>query len=308
MVGTLARVLPLFDPQGRALRQFASEDGYLMLTIARNLAIGNGFSVENGETATNGTQPLMTLVYAGLFWLVGGDKVWGVVLVQALGLVVALAGAWLLYRIGASFLADDHDAAALAATAAAAWYVSPIATRYTQNCLETGTAAVIPMAVGLFFLRRHPGEQITRPLRQYAVLGALLGSCFWVRNDAVLLSAAVCLVLLLAEAKPDHVTRQRRFLEALITGLVALVVASPWLLFNYLKFGHVVPVSGISEGAGIPIGYNIEHLPSILVEQISIVALIPKALETTPIMLALQTSIVVLWVGGVIWYLSLIHI
>ncbi len=138
-VGTAARALPLFDLDGRALRQFPSEDGYLMLTIARNLAIGNGLSIEAGTTLTNGTQPLMTGVYAGLFWVVGGDKLWGVVLVQVLGIALALLSAFVLYRVGSILFANDRNGAALAAIAAAAWYLAPLGTRYTQNCLETST-------------------------------------------------------------------------------------------------------------------------------------------------------------------------
>ena len=301
LLGTVVRVLPLLDPSGRALRQYASEDGYLMLTIARNLAIGNGLSVENGITDTNGTQPLMTFVYSGLFWLAGGDKVWGVVLVQVLGIAIALLGALLLYRIGRSLLQDDEHAPALAAIAAAAWYVAPIGARYTQNCLETGAAALLPMAVGLFFLRRAPGPDRRWPVRACVALGALLGVAFWVRNDAVLLSAAVCLALLLSGIRRGSVPVSRRIVESGSTGLTALAIASPWLIFNYASFGHVVPVSGVSQGAEIPLGHNLAQLPSILAEQISIVALIPERWETVPVVLVLTWALVLAWSVGVYW-------
>src|SRR5215470_7200811 len=89
-MGLAVRVAPLFDLQGRNLRQFPSEDGYLMLTIARNIALGHGMSIAGGTIATNGTQPLMAYVYALAFWLVGGDKTWGVLLVQVLQIAIAL--------------------------------------------------------------------------------------------------------------------------------------------------------------------------------------------------------------------------
>jgi hypothetical protein len=300
-IGTVARALPLFDPYGRALRQFASEDGYLMLTIARNLALGNGLSVEDGTTLTNGTQPLMTFVYAGLFWLVGGDKVWGVVLVQALGIAIAIVGAWLLYRVGIHLLRGGPHAVELSAIAAGAWYVAPIGARYTQNCLETGAAAVLPMAVGLYFLRNSPGPDHFWVLRRCMGLGALLGLAFWFRNDAVLLSGAVCLILLFSGVARGSVGFGRRFVEAGSVGMTALLIASPWLTFNYVSFGHVVPVSGISEGAEIPFGYNIAQLPSILAEQISIVALIPESWETRPPVLVLTWLLVIAWCGGLYW-------
>ena len=301
LIGTVVRTLPLFDPTGRALRQFASEDGYLMLTIARNLAIGNGLSVENGMTPTNGTQPLMTFVYAGLFWLVDGNKVWGVVLAQVLGVAVALVGALLLYRIGLLFLRGYEGAATVSAVAAAAWYVAPIGARYTQNCLETGAAAVVPMCVGLVFLQGSPG-----PLRQWrlarcAVLGTLLGVAFWVRNDSVLLSGAVCLAIVLSGLHRGPVSIGRRIVEAGCVGFTALAVASPWLVFNYSSFGHVVPVSGISQGANIPLGYNLARVPSILAEQVSIVALIPGLWETTPLVLTVATAVVLVWSGAAYW-------
>lgn len=296
LVGTTARALPLLDPRGRTLRQFASEDGYLMLTIARNLALGNGLSVELGKTATNGTQPLMTGVYAGLFWLVGGDKVWGVFLVQLLGIVIALLTAFLLYRVGLLLFASDQNQAALAAIAAAAWYVAPLGARYTQNCLETGAAALLPLAVGLFFLQHRLGPDHIWPLRRCLELGGLLALAFWVRNDAVLLSVAVCSVLVLSGLGSGPVPLRRRMFEAGCIGFVALLIVSPWLIFNYSSFGNVVPVSGLSQGAGTPLAENLARVPAIVAEQISIVALIPLPWETQPIVLAATSSLILLWI------------
>lgn len=43
---------------------FMTEDGNLMLTIARNMAVGLGVTVSDGTIATNGVQPLATFVFA----------------------------------------------------------------------------------------------------------------------------------------------------------------------------------------------------------------------------------------------------
>jgi hypothetical protein len=84
-------------------------------------------------------------------------------------------------------------------------------------------------------------------------------------------------------------------------GSTALGIVSPWLIFNYSLFGHVVPVSGISQGARATLGQNLAHLPSILAEQVSIVALIPQAWEARPIVLVLASALVLAWVFGVYW-------
>jgi hypothetical protein len=85
--------------------------------------------------------------------------------------------------------------------------------------------------------------------------------------------------------------------------MTALAIALPWLTFNYVSFGHVIPVSGISEGAGIPFGHNLAQVPSILVEQMSIVALIPNPLETLSLVLVVGWVLVFVWTAGVYWYL-----
>ncbi len=56
-----------------------TEDGYLMLTIARNMAIGLGMSVSEGTIHSNGVQPLATFLFTLPYLLTGGDKVAGLV-------------------------------------------------------------------------------------------------------------------------------------------------------------------------------------------------------------------------------------
>src|SRR5687767_55155 len=84
VIGFIARVLPLLNLEGRLLQMYPTEDGYLMLTIARNLAVGKGFSVADGTIPTNGTQPLTTLLWAACFFLSSGHKTAGVLLAQIL--------------------------------------------------------------------------------------------------------------------------------------------------------------------------------------------------------------------------------
>lgn len=303
LIGTVARVLPLLDPFGRALRQFPSEDGYLMLTISRNLALGNGLSVEDGMTLTNGTQPLSAGVYAFLFWLVGGDKVAGVVLAQIVGILMGLVGAFLIYRVGRALLPREQHGAALALVAAAAWYASTQGTRFTQNCLETGPAALSPMLIALFFLRHDLGFDRPWPLKRCAQLGALLALAFWIRNDAVLLSAAVCGTLVFTGLRRGPVTFGRRILEAGCVGTCALILVSPWLGFGYVAFGHIVPVSGIAQGART-LGENLAHIPVVIAEQASIVLLIPSTWETLPVVVGATLVLVLLWIPFTYHYTS----
>src|SRR5262244_1098095 len=98
-LGALSRVAPLFDAGGRLFRQFPSEDGYLMLTIARNIALGKGMSVSDGLQPTNGTQPLTTLLWAAAFRVTDGARARGVWLILLAEVALSLAAAWLLYAL-----------------------------------------------------------------------------------------------------------------------------------------------------------------------------------------------------------------
>src|SRR4051794_4185362 len=96
--GLLIRLLPFaFGPQAY-LQRYPSEDGYFMLMFARNIARGLGMSSAAGTMPTNGTQPLMTLLWSPAYMLVNGDRALGVALVLVMELGIALA-AWVAMRL-----------------------------------------------------------------------------------------------------------------------------------------------------------------------------------------------------------------
>jgi hypothetical protein len=90
-----------------------------MLTIARNIALGRGMSIAEGTIPTNGAQPLLAFVYAVPFWLVDGDKVWGVWLAQVLEVVFAVAAAVTLHRVALHVLEGQPRRERIAALTAA---------------------------------------------------------------------------------------------------------------------------------------------------------------------------------------------
>src|SRR6478735_6387630 len=98
--GLAARLSPLLDVEGRLYWMFLSEDGYLMQTIARNMAIGLGMSTANGTMPTNGVQPLATFLYAGLHALAGGNKMLAIGYVTVFATTVSAAATWVFWRLG----------------------------------------------------------------------------------------------------------------------------------------------------------------------------------------------------------------
>ena len=293
-IGLAARVAPLLDPHGRNLRQFPSEDGYLMLTIARNIALGHGMSVSQGTIPTNGTQPLMAYAYAAAFWLTGADKVWGVLVAQVFQIVIAAAAAWVFYRVAREILAGTPEAEFVPGVAAALWFAGPLAVKHTQNCLETGGYALAILCVSAYVLRLPTGSA-RWPIRSCVGLGALLALTFWVRNDAVLLVAAVCAIRVLPVLFAGLPALWRRCLEAGAIGLTALVGVAPWLVHNVTRFGYLMPISGVAEGSGYVRGQNLVDLPAALAEYLLVALPIPSIWEER--LPAIAASIVVILAG-----------
>ncbi|MBV8268954.1 MAG: hypothetical protein JO252_21725, partial [Planctomycetaceae bacterium] len=300
VVGLASRIAPLLNLGGRLLRQFASEDGYLMMTIARNIALGRGMSVSEGTIATNGTQPLATLIWAACFRLVGGDKVSGVALVQWFSVLVAALAAWSLYRVGRMVLRDQPWGRPVAALAASAWFASHLNVGHSMNCLETGLYTLVMIGgVGLFVHWTGSGRQ-DWPLNRCVLLGLVLGVAFWARNDAVFLVAAACLTRVSSGLDGNPPLLRRRVLETFVFGAVSVLVATPWLVNNIVRFGHLMPISGIAESANSRFAENLHRVPTKLMEYLSVIVSIPESIETRrPVLLVcslLMSAALTLWV------------
>ncbi|MCO6450792.1 MAG: glycosyltransferase family 39 protein [Caldilineales bacterium] len=280
LTGLIARAAPVLDRDGRLLRQFPAEDGYLMLTIARNIAIGKGMTVSDGAVATNGTQPLVTMLWAVLYKLSGGDKVAGVRLVLIASIVISSLTAWVIFLLGRRVYKPLPGAAYLAAVAALLWYASPPLIRHTMNAQETGAYLLIVTVVMFVFLVWYD----RRERLHYALLmGLLLGLAFWIRNDAVLLAAAIGIAwTLLARLDRDR-SPSRVVTELLLVGFTTLAIAAPWLIYNKLNFGHIVPNSGIAEGYPIHFAANLRFVPAKLVEYITVIYDIDPKVEDSPL-------------------------
>ncbi|MFN0057781.1 MAG: hypothetical protein ACKVX7_04925 [Planctomycetota bacterium] len=279
VIGLAVRVAPLAEPHGRQLREFPTEDGYLMLTIARNLAIGKSMSVADGEQLTNGTQPLATILWAAAFGVAGGDRVDGVRNVLVLEILFSLVAVFALYRLLRSVLHELALPREVALFTAAAWFASAAAIPHAMNCLETGLYALVVIWVFAVFL--SPASDREFSLKRSLGLGALLGLVFWARNDSVFLILAVCVSHLARPLLYGTSTVLRRFKESLVFGGLSVVIAAPWLIYNKVNFGSIVPISGQSESMGAELGGNLVKIPASLLEYLFIVFPVPARLETS---------------------------
>ncbi|MCX6031264.1 MAG: hypothetical protein NT169_18440 [Chloroflexi bacterium] len=223
------------------------EDGYYMLTVAWNIASGHGI-VYNYDEPTTGIQPLGTLIYAGLAWLVqiaGADK-WAfirVVLLFGIANLVLFA-----HLIGTIARALARDQAALSPLAYALGFAGTLFNfelfRWFTYGLETGIYLTLLALCFLYTLPFTRGQKIG--VCQAAGLGILAGLTGLGRID---FGIVFCLLLGLAWLR-----RQIKLRWTLVSGVIALLIVSPWFLYVHSVTGAWMPSSGTAQGALVTAG------------------------------------------------------
>lgn len=294
LVALFVRTAPLLEGGDRLRHQCITEDGYLMLTIARNVALGNGFSIAGGEIATNGTQPLTTLLFAGCIKLAGGDRITGLYPVVAAQILWSVAGAIALYFCTRRLLYRGPHANIVALIAAMLWFISPTSLQHMQNGLETGFyALLILLSVAAYdlFRPKFPAAAAWGPC---LALGIVLGLTFLARNDACFLIAVMLLVHLASMYRSGQL--QRGLTQCITIGLISIVVASPWLWFNVTHFGHIVPVSGRAEAHNVVFAHNLRYAFIALLENLTLLLRIPGSLEASMTM-AYASAVILLGIA-----------
>jgi len=287
-MGLIPRLAALTSPERVAAS--ISEDGYLMLTVARNIADGRGLSTAAGTIPTNGVQPLVTFLWAGVHAVTASDAA-ALRLVLVLELLIAVMGAWAVGRLARVLFAAHDDPVAVGQLAGAAWFAAPVALRHTTNGLETGLYAATIAAVLLLDARWRDRPSLARD----AIVGAGLGLAVLVRNDAAFLVAAYCLVRVFSD--------RTRLAPALVAGAASVIVASPWLIFNQVRFGSIVPISGRSQSLDAVLGENLAKVPRTLAEYVFAGLPLPDAAAVPgvwPVALALivVTAVALAWRRG----------
>ena len=113
------------------------------------------------------------------------------------------------------------------------------------NGLETGIL-ILHLFLVMWLVHRYDLLSLGSSGKSNALLGLLLAVLFLCRLDSVFIVlsvfALICLRWLLrTEADCDFGSLLRKLLQV---GIVALLLVSPYLLWNIVSFGHMVPISG----------------------------------------------------------------
>lgn len=212
------------------LRHYVTDDTFIHLQYARNLATGNGLVFNRGEPVYGCTSPLWVALLAdGMALSFDGLRT-----ARVLGALATLASVVLFLQL----MRRNLRTPALRAAATVAWAGHAWMLRWSLSGMETPLAVALTLAGFVAFTE---GRQWgARPVRT----GALWALAALTRPEAALL-----LVLWGAFLLAD--TENRPGLRRLLFGaLPPLLIYGGWLLFARVHFGSLLPQTLVAKAAG----------------------------------------------------------
>lgn len=279
LFGLAYRLWPTLAGMPALANFFITEDGYLMLTVARNMAIGLGMSVSDGTIPTNGVQPLIAFLFAVPYEFTDGDKVTSLIGVHLIHAATAVAVVFAT-RAFAERVLEPRDISPVWPWAAGLlWYLGPLLMRHSMNGLETSLYTLVVLLTLLAFARMlDKGEAASPGARLFT--GIMCGLAVLARNDAVFLVTGLFAAWAAWELFVHRAGFGAMLLRLVPPGLLSIAVAAPWLINNKLRFGSIVPVSGTAQSMDAGLGQNLPLLPAKLFETAFPMLPVPAGIET----------------------------
>jgi hypothetical protein len=220
------------------ISRFAVDDTFYYLEIARNIAAGNGVTFD-GIHRTNGFQPLFQLLLVPIFWLTT-DSVTGLYLLKGLEVLILGIVSVLLFRFAWKFTDDVVPAW----FALALFYLpSPNGLPFSKDLMigmESGLNALMNLLLLNLLLEVWNVRAVT--VRRYILYGAVIGFTFLARLDSIFLILGILLLHILEIISSDKKTVLFKNLSQ--AGLISLLIAGTYILWNLTQFGHLMPISG----------------------------------------------------------------
>lgn len=217
-------------PMGWLLEHILCDDSFYYFTIARTLA-QRGLCSFDGIAPTNGFHPLWLGIITPVFWLRCSADL-SVHLILTLSAIVDIFSLFLLVRL----LGVLNFRAGVVLSIVGLYAFCPTLLSYSGalNGLDTSVnmAAVFLLLISCVAINHRPSSSLASP----AAFGSLCGLSFLARTDNAIIAAVLMASVWLFRSGGARFAL--RSLE------IAMLVVSPWIIWNVATFGSVLQVSG----------------------------------------------------------------
>jgi hypothetical protein len=207
---------------------FVPDDTYYTLAISRSLAFGLAPTVD-GNTPTNGFQPLLAFLLVPVFMFTNSPDIPLRVSMVLMAIFDSLT-ILLISKLASRFLKNSPEKVALAA--GVLWAFSPVAIANALGGLETALAVTCSLLlVELWCRAREKGKIIS-----FIFIGIFAGLSLLARIDTAFIIFTLGTYEILFGYRWG----------ILIGGFVALLLVLPWWIYELVRFGSIIPESGMA--------------------------------------------------------------
>jgi hypothetical protein len=211
------------------LPNFLSDDFFCYLKLCRNIASGLGVSFD-GVTTTNGFHPLYAALLTVVYSFTGSDLELPIrIALLFLSVFEALTGVLVYKMLLLPAFGKDSRSALVGCLF---WMLNPFVLTGTFYGIETAMSVFFVTLALYRYLKMRNAE---REGNGYVALGAIIGFAILARTDSVFALIAIAADLL----------ARGRLRGMILTAGSAMLVSSPWFVWNYLTFGMLQQESGL---------------------------------------------------------------
>ena len=209
-----------------------TDDAFYYAQIARNIVSGRGVSFD-GLHETNGFHPLWLLLLLPIYGVFSGDWMPLRAILGLQAILAAVASAW-LYR-----LLRRWSGRGMAILGVLLYQMLTFLLEISFSGMETGLQGL------LIIYLLYKWSEIEKNLDKNAwLLGFLLGLIVLARLDGI---AVAFIVGLYALWRLREVTLGQKLRFSVKVGTAFGVVTGPYFVWNLVRFGHLMPVSGAAK-------------------------------------------------------------
>ncbi|MBI5376456.1 MAG: hypothetical protein HZA77_13565 [Candidatus Schekmanbacteria bacterium] len=204
------------------------DDSFYTLKIANNVADGIGLSVD-GIHPTNGVQPLYLMILTPIFYFFGNNPFTPITIAISITSIFNLFAGYFIYRIVNCVVGFRPAIFSLFL-----WCFSMTVINMGMNGLETSISCFFFVLCAFYYLQNIRDNPQTSS-KKLLVLGILLGILGLARVDGMFLAIAIFLDFIFLK-------KRKRIID-LLPYFIAGLMITPWLLFNFIRMGDIVPIS-----------------------------------------------------------------
>src|SRR3989338_8610 len=215
---------------------YFEDDSFYYFKVAQNIANTGNCSIDT-LNKTNGFHPLWLLMLIPIFKFSLYNLMSYLKIIVVIQSIIYLFCLFLIYRIISNWLEWRAGLFAIII------FIYPLYSRLMLNGLESGIQIFFTtLTIYLILTFRLFEEGREKSL----FLGMLFGILMLARLDAIFLIISFCFLMILKLFISDNSLSNSKlfFYQVAYTNIVAILITLPYFTWNYLSFGHLMPISG----------------------------------------------------------------